>query len=124
MFYRLFVKAEAFRAEDTCIGCGKCVELCPLNNIHLENGKPVWGKTHCMACICYCPKEAIEYGKKSKNTPGITLKHWKRSRRTYEVESTPAAGNGRTAVKLTLQELEAAAGAEGWVDVCKEPEGE
>jgi len=36
----------------------------------------------------------------------------------------PAAGNGRTAVKLTLQELEAAAGAEGWVDVCKEPEGE
>ena len=35
-----------------------------------------------------------------------------------------AAGNGYTAVKLTLQELEAAAGAEGWVDVCKEPEGE
>ena len=35
-----------------------------------------------------------------------------------------AAGNGHTAVKLTLQELEAAAGAEGWVDVCKEPEGE
>ena len=34
----------------------------------------------------------------------------------------PAAGNGHTAVKLTLQELEAAAGAEGWVDVCKEPE--
>ena len=36
----------------------------------------------------------------------------------------PAAGNGHTAVKLTLQELEAAAGAEGWVDVCKESEGE
>ena len=34
----------------------------------------------------------------------------------------PAAGNGHTAVKLTLAELEAAAGAEGWVDVCKEPE--
>lgn len=36
----------------------------------------------------------------------------------------PAAGNGHTAVKLTLQELEAAAGAEGWADICKEPEGE
>ena len=36
----------------------------------------------------------------------------------------PAAGNDYTAVKLILQELEAAAGAEGWVDVCKEPEGE
>ena len=35
----------------------------------------------------------------------------------------PAAGNGHTSVKLTLQELEAAARAEGWVDVCKEPEG-
>ena len=71
VFYRFFVKAEAFRATDSCIGCGKCVELCPLNNIHLENGKPVWGKncTHCMAYICYCPKEAIEYGKKSKGKP-------------------------------------------------------
>ena len=71
VFYRFFVKADAFRATDACIGCGKCVELCPLNNIHLESGRPVWGKncTHCMACICYCPKEAIEYGKKSKGKP-------------------------------------------------------
>ena len=71
VFYRFFVKADAFRATDACIGCGKCVELCPLNNIRLENGKPVWGKncTHCMACICYCPKEAIEYGKKSRGKP-------------------------------------------------------
>ena len=57
--------------SEACIGCGKCVELCPLSNIYLENGKPVWGKncTHCMACICYCPKEAIEYGRKSKGKP-------------------------------------------------------
>ena len=81
VFYRFFVKADAFRATGACIGCGKCVELCPLNNIHLENGKPVWGKncTHCMACICYCPKEAIEYGKRAGESPGITLKRWKGS---------------------------------------------
>lgn len=36
----------------------------------------------------------------------------------------PAAGSSHTAAKLTLQELEAAANAEGWVDVCKEPEAE
>lgn len=36
----------------------------------------------------------------------------------------PAAGNGHTAVRLTLPELEAATGAKGWVDVCKEPEAE
>ena len=40
------------------------------------------------------------------------------------IPSTRQRANGHTAVKLTLQELEAAAGAEGWVDVCKEPEGE
>lgn len=67
IFYKLFVNAKAFRTDSKCVGCGKCVELCPLGNINLTNGKPVWGDkcTHCMACICYCPTEAIEYGKKS-----------------------------------------------------------
>ncbi len=67
VFYALFVKSKAFRTDEKCVGCGKCVELCPLNNLKLSNGKPVWGNdcTHCMACICYCPTQAIEYGKKS-----------------------------------------------------------
>lgn len=29
VFYRFFVKADAFRATDACIDCGRCVELCP-----------------------------------------------------------------------------------------------
>lgn len=71
LFYPLFVKATPFYVKDSCIGCGKCVSLCPLNNIRLEKEKPIWGSecTHCMACICSCPKEAIEYGKKSKGKP-------------------------------------------------------
>lgn len=32
----------------------------------------------------------------------------------------PAAGNDHSAVKLTIAELETVAGAEGWVDVCKD----
>ena len=32
----------------------------------------------------------------------------------------PAAGNDHSAVKLTLEELERASRARGWVDVCKE----
>jgi len=70
-FYRFFVKASPFYSKDSCIGCGKCVSACPLNNVALNNGRPVWGKncTHCMACICGCPTEAIEYGRKSKGKP-------------------------------------------------------
>lgn len=68
IFYPFFVHAKKFYATDVCIACGKCVAVCPLNNIRLESRKPKWGKdcTHCMACICRCPSEAIEYGKHSK----------------------------------------------------------
>ena len=69
VFYRLIVGAERFYATDACVACGKCAELCPLNNIRLGNGRPDWGGTctHCMACICGCPKEAIEYGRHTRN---------------------------------------------------------
>lgn len=68
VFYPAFVHAKKFYATDACISCGKCSDVCPLKNIWLENGKPVWGKhcTHCMACICRCPSKAIEYGKHSR----------------------------------------------------------
>ena len=71
IFYRFCVKADAFTASSACIGCGQCARRCPMNNITLQGRKPTWGKscTHCMACICYCPKEAIEYGKKSIGQP-------------------------------------------------------
>lgn len=70
-FYPVCVHAKKFYATDACISCGKCEAVCPLSNIRLENGKPVWGEncTHCMACICRCPKEAVEYAKHSKGQP-------------------------------------------------------
>ncbi|MGN0570740.1 MAG: EFR1 family ferrodoxin [Candidatus Fimenecus sp.] len=74
IFYKLFVSAKGFYATSACVSCGQCVKVCPLNNIKLQNGKPVWGTdcTHCMACICHCPKEAIEYKTKSKGQPRYT----------------------------------------------------
>ena len=71
IFYKFFVKADAFTVSDACISCGQCAKRCPMNNVTLKDGKPVWGKncTHCMACICYCPVSAIEYGKKSVGKP-------------------------------------------------------
>lgn len=74
IYYPLLVHARKFYTTDACVSCGKCEKMCPLGNIHLEQGKPVWGNqcTHCMACICRCPKEAIEYGKHSKGLPRYT----------------------------------------------------
>lgn len=72
LFYPLCVKADKFIVDsEKCIGCGKCAAECPLNNVRIVEGKPVWDKdcTHCMACISVCPKAAIEYGKNSVNRP-------------------------------------------------------
>lgn len=71
IFYKMIIKAKPFYVTDACIGCGKCARACVLKNISMKDGKPVWGKdcTHCMACICGCPTEAIEYGKKSQGKP-------------------------------------------------------
>lgn len=70
-FYPMCVSAKKFRVTEKCISCGKCVGLCPMENIQMKDGKPVWGNrcTHCMACICRCPAEAIEYGKHSVGLP-------------------------------------------------------
>lgn len=71
VFYPMFVHAKKFSVDKKCISCGKCAKLCPLQNIRMHHGRPVWGKecTHCMACICRCPAEAIEYGRHSKGLP-------------------------------------------------------
>ncbi len=67
-FYTFYIGAKKFFATDACVSCGRCVENCMLNNISLQGGRPGWGKncTHCMACICKCPANAIEYGKHTK----------------------------------------------------------
>ena len=71
VFYSAFVSSKNFYVTDKCIRCGKCEALCPLNNIILKEDKPVYSDacTHCMACICACPTEAIEYGKKTVGKP-------------------------------------------------------
>lgn len=44
-----------------CVGCGKCVKICPMKNIELLNGKCIASNqcTMCYRCINYCPKQAI-----------------------------------------------------------------
>lgn len=58
---------EEFHATDQCTGCGQCARICPVNNIEMENRKPVWQHhcERCLACLQWCPYEAIEYGQKT-----------------------------------------------------------
>lgn len=56
---------KKFWAQDTCTSCGICQKVCPVENISIENGKPVWKHKceQCMACIQWCPVTAIQHGK-------------------------------------------------------------
>ena len=50
--------------EDSCIYCGKCAETCPVDNIVLDSGPPVFGPhcTMCLGCIYICPVKALRPG--------------------------------------------------------------
>ncbi len=75
-FFKFFAKSKAFYTDNKCISCGKCQQLCPMNNISVKDGKPIWGKNciHCMACINLCPSKSIEYGNKTQGKPRYNIK--------------------------------------------------
>jgi ferredoxin len=58
---------KAFFADQRCNGCGTCAKVCPAGNITMTDGKPHWqGRCEqCLACLQWCPKEALQYGKKT-----------------------------------------------------------
>lgn len=54
---------KGFYTSDACVGCGVCKNVCPLQNITLEDKHPVWHHDchGCMACVSYCPTKAIQF---------------------------------------------------------------
>ncbi len=46
---------------EKCDGCGKCVEVCPVNAIKVENEKASVNDecVDCGTCVEECPKKAI-----------------------------------------------------------------
>jgi ferredoxin len=68
-FPRVPAMDKGFWVDSKCIACGICQSVCPCGNIEMQAGKPVWQHRceQCLACIQWCPQEAIQYGKK---TPG------------------------------------------------------
>jgi flavodoxin/Pyruvate/2-oxoacid:ferredoxin oxidoreductase delta subunit len=58
------VESLAFTSSEDCNGCGICERICPLDNIEVVDGKPIWSDNcvSCFACLNWCPKEAISLG--------------------------------------------------------------
>jgi len=58
---------EKFVTNGKCTNCGLCANVCPVDNIRIEDRRPVWQHSceRCLACLHWCPCEAIEYGKKT-----------------------------------------------------------
>lgn len=60
-----------FFVDDKCISCGTCEKICLSGKIILKEGKPFWQKEvecyKCLACINFCPAQAIQNGKKTSD---------------------------------------------------------
>ena len=71
LMYAFMMGTKDFTVTDACVHCGTCAATCPLGNIKMVDGKPVWGDncTQCNACIGVCPQGAIEYGEKTVGKP-------------------------------------------------------
>ncbi len=57
------LKPELFYNRDRCVGCGKCIAVCPVNAIEMGDGKVLTDRsicTGCGLCVDACPEEARE----------------------------------------------------------------
>jgi len=88
LFYRFINLSDInFYAQNNCSSCGICEQVCPSNNITLENGKPKWHHRcfRCLACINLCPEACIQHGKKTISRqryhhPDISVKELSRQK--------------------------------------------
>lgn len=58
------LQGRHMHAGDACTGCGLCARSCPMGNIRMENGRPVFGTecSLCVRCSFSCPENAISIG--------------------------------------------------------------
>ena len=64
---KLHEKDGNFTVRDGCTSCGTCARVCPVSNIDITDGRPVWQHRceQCFACLHWCPEGVIEWGNKT-----------------------------------------------------------
>jgi len=61
--YHCYTSYLAEVEEDLCVGCGTCVEKCPMEAIDLVDDIAVINNSRCIGCgVCvhHCPEEAMK----------------------------------------------------------------
>ena len=69
-FMKLYNRlTKEYTTSAACTGCGTCAALCPVGNIKMQNEKPSFQHDcqKCMACIQWCPTQALNYKNKTQN---------------------------------------------------------
>lgn len=53
--------SKKLKINNKCIGCGKCISVCPMNNLYIKSNKAVSNNhcTMCYRCISLCLQKAI-----------------------------------------------------------------
>lgn len=83
VFHNHLITDKKFKLDtQKCIGCGKCVNSCPVGNIKLTDTTPKYPEwLHngdcftCFACYHNCPVKAIDYWNFTKNKGQYYFEH-------------------------------------------------
>ncbi len=62
-------KTKHFYTTDNCNSCKYCTEICPMDIISMDKGKPQWTKDRCiqcLACLHSCPQKAIQHKRRTE----------------------------------------------------------
>lgn len=81
IFTHCLITDKPFHADAArCISCGRCQQVCPVNDIKMGgDGLPQWQHNGdcltCFACYHHCPRHAIEYGARTQRKGQYYFEH-------------------------------------------------
>lgn len=89
MMKNLNDRDKAFWVNSLCVGCKKCTQVCPVQNIEYKDGKLLWQHNclMCFRCIHECSRGAIEYGNHTlgkKRYKNLDLKEYRWYKKSNE----------------------------------------